>query len=156
MHFRAGDLGTARAFHQAAYEHAGTHRRIAAIAWANVAEIDMLEGRYDASEEKVLEALATSKNFAYGHMLAAVLYDVTQKPNKAAQHLARGLALDEQGVTRFNTTWFDNDWSTHFAALVAEQEGNSAEAIELFTQLASSDNELLAAAAERHLILAQR
>ena len=151
VYFRRDDLDSAREYYIAAYENSGRDRRMAAIAWSNVAELDMLAGRYETAEEKLHESLATSKRFAGGHLYLAVLYDILGRASAAKAHLAIGLALDEQGVTRWNTSFYTPDWETHFEALVAEHEGRNADAKQLFEELANSEVDVLRKAAERRL-----
>ena len=151
LYYRDGDLATARTYFLAAYEYAGKHRRTAAIAWSNVAEVDLLEGEYEASEDKLLESLSISKRFAAGHFGLAVLYDVLHRYDDAQEHMTLALALDTQSVTRWNMTWYTVDWEKHFKALVAESENRHDEATALWAQLARCSNELLRDTANRHL-----
>lgn len=151
IHYRSGDLDKSLDYQMAAFEHAGKARRTAAIAWSNVAEIDMLRGDYAAAEEKLQETLAISKRFAAGHFNLAVLYDVTGKTELSMRHMRTALALDMQGVTRWNMSFFNDDWTAHFAALQAEASGQTRKAEALWSQLLGSRVSVLAASARRHL-----
>ena len=151
IYYRAGDLATARTYFERAYENAGTYRRGAAIAWSNVAEVDMLQGDYAAAEEKLLETIATSKQFAAGHFNLGILYDLMGKRDLSDRHLALGLRYDVQGVTRWNTSYFTPEWQTHFEALLADQTGKSRKAASLWSKLRQSRIEALRATADRHL-----
>lgn len=149
IYYRAGDLETAREYHVAAYENAGSARRTAAIAWSNVAEIDMLEGEYETAEDKWLETLSMSKRFAAGHFSLAVLYDLLDRGEEAARHMATALELDENGVTRWNTCWFTPDWKLHFDALVTESNGG--DATSMWERLSESEIDVLRQSALRHV-----
>ncbi|MFT7624475.1 MAG: tetratricopeptide (TPR) repeat protein [Myxococcota bacterium] len=149
--YRAGDLDEAREYHMAAFEAAGSNRRLAAIAWSNVGEIDMLRGDYLQAENKWHEALATSKRFAAGHFNLAVLYDIQGKGEQSARHMRTALDIDEQGVTRWNTSWFTPEWKTHFDALIAEADGQRDTAQGLWQRLQDADEKALARTAGRHL-----
>lgn len=151
IHYRAGDLEQARTFHEAAFESAGKHRRTAAIAWTNVGEIDMLQGDLAGAEDKLLEALEISKRFAAGHFNLAILYDISGKTAAAQREMKRGLALDEQGVTRWNMSWFNPSWDAHFKALVADAEGRTQAAKTLWARVANAKEKVLQQTAERHL-----
>ncbi len=151
VHYRMGDLDKAREYHLAAFEAAGKNRRLAAIAWSNVAEIDMLRGDYKDAEDKLTETLGISKRFAAGHFNLAVLYDLQARPIESARHMKTALEIDMNGVTRWNTSWFTPEWKTHFAALVAESENRTDDAKALWTRLKSADEKVLVRTAARHL-----
>lgn len=149
IHFRSGDLAAARRFQMAGFEAAGSDRRSAAIAWANVAELDMLEGKADDAEAKYLEALEISKGFSGAHFGLAVLYDLAGRTDEAKRHMFLGLKLDEQGVTRWNTSWFTPEHQQHFELLVAVTEGDTDAASQLARVLSAAKDAGIAAAAQR-------
>lgn len=151
VHYRAGELEAARARLEAAYENAGHNRHSASLAWSNVAEIDILEGKLEDAEDKLLEAVAISKRSCGPRFNLAVLYDLQGDIQKARAWMNDALALDEQGVARWNMSWYTPDWKLQFDALIAEQEGRLHDARELWLGLVDSDVELLAETAKRHL-----
>jgi tetratricopeptide (TPR) repeat protein len=151
IHYRQNDLQTARKYCTAAFEHSGNYRRGAAIAWANVGEIDMLEGDYEASEDKLLEALAITKRFAFGHFMLAVLYDILGRNGESMTQMGTALELDANGVERWNMSWINEGWKMHFDALVAEREHRYQDAIGLWQALAGFREKALAETAKRHL-----
>jgi len=150
IEYRNGDLDSALTFHQKAYDLAGKNRRLAAIAWSNVAEVDMLNGRYDLAEDRWLETLSISKRFAAGHFNLAVLYDLLGQDEKSARHMKTALDIDVQGVTRWNTSFFTPEWKQHFQALVANAQGR-ADTVTLWQGLAQAEVEVIRKAAQRHL-----
>lgn len=150
IHYDRHDLDTARSYYLQAYEHSGIDRRGAAIAWLNVAEVDMLRGDLQASEDKLLEALATSERYPGTYLSLAVLYDVLGQPRKSMEYLKTGLEMDVNAVTRSNMGFYTPDWRTHFEALVAQATGDTSTAAAKWLELVDSDVELLAASAKRH------
>lgn len=149
IHFRSGDLAAARRFQMAGFEAAGTDRRSAAIAWSNVAEIDMLEGKVEDAEAKYLEALETSKGFAGAHFGLAVLYDLAGRTDEAKRQMVLGLKLDDQGVTRWNTSWYTPEHQQHFELLVAVAQGDTDTAAQLARALSQASDAGIATAASR-------
>ncbi len=151
VHYRAGELEAARADLEAAYEHAAGNRHSAALAWSNVAEIDILEGKYADAEDKLLEAVAISKRACGPRFNLAVLYDLQGEIQKARAWLGDALRLDPQGVARWNMSWYTPEWKTQFDALLAEQEGRLHDARELWLGIVDSEVTVLAETAKRHL-----
>ncbi len=151
VHFRRGDLQASRRFQEAAFAVAGVDRRTAAIAWANVAEIDMLAGDFRAAEEKLLETLSISKSFAAGHFGLGVLYDLMGRTEESAEHMREALRLDTNGVTRWNTSWLTPEWEQHFRALEALAEGRLEDAEVALRGLTRSSVPMLRDAALRHV-----
>lgn len=149
--YRSGDLETARRMQTQAYEYAGSHRRTAAIAWSNVAEIDMLEGQYEAALDKANEAILTSRNYAGGYFQLAVIHDVIGNGAESLRAMKHALELDTQGVSRWNIAMFNADWEAHFAGLIAEAEGRTESASRHWHTLLGSDDETLQGIAKRHL-----
>jgi tetratricopeptide (TPR) repeat protein len=151
IYYRRGDLATARRYHMASYEASGDNHRSAAIAWSNVGELDMLEGKFEAAEDKLLEATAISKGFAGAYFNLAVLYDLLGRHDESLRNMRLALSLDEQGVTRWNTTWLTPEWEQEVAALIALAEGRTADAQVLFDGLKNASEPKLAKAAAAHL-----
>lgn len=151
VYYRKGDLKTARTYLLAAFENAGASRETAAIAWSNVGELDLLEGAYEAAEDKLLEASTISKRTAAPFFNLAVLYDLLDRGKDSRAHLAVALALDARGISRWNSTWFHDDWKLQFDALVLEQEGDLDAARPLWTALLESETPILVETARRHL-----
>ena len=149
--YRNGDLASAGRLQTQAFEYAGRHRRTAAIAWSNVAEIDMLEGQYEAALDKANEAILTSRNYAGGYFQLAVIQDVIGNGAESLRAMKHALDLDVQGVSRWNISMFNADWETHFAGLIAEAQGRTESASRHWHALLGSDDETLQAIARRHL-----
>ena len=149
--YRSGDLDTARRLQTQAFEYAGRHRRTAAIAWSNVAEIDMLEGQYEAALDKANEAILTSRGFAGGYFQLAVIHDVLGNAAESLSAMKHALELDTQGVSRWNISMFNADWEAHFAGLIAEAQGRTESASRHWHTLLESDDETLQGIAKRHL-----
>jgi tetratricopeptide (TPR) repeat protein len=149
--YRNGDLVRSRQLQTQAFENANRNRRIAAIAWSNVAEVDMLEGDYDGALAKVLEALQISRGFAGGFFQLGVIHDVMGNTHASAVAIKHALALDIQGVSRWNISMYNAEWETHFAALVAEGSGDMQAAQEHWSKLRDSRNVVLAGRARLHL-----
>jgi tetratricopeptide (TPR) repeat protein len=151
VYYRAHDLATARAYFEAAYVNAGTWRRAAAISWSNVGEVDVLEGDYEAAEDKLLEAANISKGYAGADFGLASLYDLMDKGELSKRHFAKAMALDSHGVTRWNFYFYNTEWENYFKALLAEHQGNEQEAKALWVELLDADEERLQKRAESHL-----
>lgn len=151
VYYRQGDLKTARTYLMAAFENAGPFRETAAIAWSNVGELDLLEGDYPASEDKLLEATSISKRTSAPHFNLAVLYDLQAKPEASVAALAKALALDPAGISRWNSSWYHPDWKLQFDALIHEIEGEWSQARPLWQALLESQTPDLVATAKRHL-----
>ncbi|NUN16179.1 MAG: tetratricopeptide repeat protein [Myxococcales bacterium] len=151
VYYRMKDLVRARSFFMKAYETAGVDRRGAAIAWSNVGEVDLLEGKFRDAEDKLLEAIAISPTFAGSYFTLAALYDVLGRVEEAQIHLKRGLELDEQGVVRWNSSYFSEAWEDQLLAMIAEQQGNLQDSLVLWQSVLKSDVDVLKASAHRHI-----
>ncbi len=149
--YRQGDLASARTYLMKAFESAGPYRETAAISWSNVGEIDLLEGDYAAAEDKLLEATSISKRTSAPHFNLAVLYDLQAKGPASREALAKALALDPAGISRWNSSWYHPDWKLQFDALIHEIEGEWSQARPLWQALLDSETADLVATAKRHL-----
>lgn len=151
VYYRMKDLVRARGYFVNAYENAGPDRRGAAIAWSNVGEVDLLEGKFEDAEDKLLEAVAISPNFAGSYFTLAALYDVLGRADDAQTYLKRGLELDEQGVVRWNSSYYDEAWEDQLLAMIAEHQGNLQDSLVLWRSVLNSDVAVLKATANRHV-----
>jgi tetratricopeptide (TPR) repeat protein len=151
IYYQKKDLDRALEYFVAAYENAGMDRRGAAIAWNNVAEVSMLRGQLADAEDKLLEAADMSPRFAGTYFQLGVLYDLLGDERASAANFRMGLRLDEQGVTRWNTTFFTPEWEAHFAALLSELDGDFEAARVMWEDILDGNVEALIPTAQRHL-----
>lgn len=151
VYYREGDLDSALPLFVKSYENAELDRRSRAIAWNNVAEVAILQGKYEEAEDMLLEATEISPRYAVSYLQLGILYDLTNQPRLSRGSLKLGIKLDENGVSRRTAAFFSPEWEDHFQALVAELEGDEDTAAELWLDISEGTVEALHATANRHL-----
>lgn len=145
------DFDTARKYFESSYQYAGFDARLSAIAWMNIGELEMQMGNYDSAEKYFREAIEISPTYAGSYFNLGVVLDIKGNTRSAHKTIKNALALDKEGVVRFNSYSVDEEWRWYEDALIAEVQGNEKEAILLWHKVVDGKVPALIKPARKHI-----
>jgi tetratricopeptide (TPR) repeat protein len=138
LYYRQEDFLRARAETEIALA-AETNPHGRAIALANLAEFDELQGHLTDAEEKLNQALDMAPNDAPPYYSLAVLYDVMGRTDAARTMMKYALEIDVHGAVWRSTSYVWPELQIHVQALAADAQGDKAGATEAWSQLQTID-----------------
>lgn len=107
------------------------------IALANLAELLMLEGDYEASQKYLDASAELTPEEAHPYFGQAILADLRGQTVEALFLMETGLTLDPDGETRFATVFAFTEQAAHFDGLQREATGQVDRARATFAALVS-------------------
>lgn len=127
--------------------------RDTALLLSNMAELDILAGRFRAAEAKLRQAIATAWRYPGAYYNLAVLLDITGRTREARSAMLSALEYDPKELERSHYVYAEPEWKLYTEALVLEAKGRFEEAKVLFEEVAKGHVKMLRGPAKRHLNL---
>lgn len=150
LQFRRHDLKAAREyFEKALHATPDWDLRGTALVLSNLAELDLLSGRFDRAEAGYREAIATASRYPGAHYGLAVLQDLRGRTGEARTAITQALLWDPQGLERHGYEYYEPEWKWYTEALVLEAQGQDAS--DLWKKVATGKVRMLREPARRHL-----
>ncbi len=151
IHYMRRDLDGAAAHFERILSVEGVRPYSESIALANLAELLQLQGAYRDAYDLYKQAIEAKPDGAWSYMGLAALYDIVGQTDDAIDLMIDGWERDRSGITRLNMHFYDAEWFWQRDALIAEIEGDTDVARELWTRILHGDVPVLQKAAAQHL-----
>ena len=121
------------------------------IALANLGELLQLQSAFKDAKAMYDQAIAIQPKGAWGYMGLAALLDVTGHYDEATDRMIDGWERDQNHLTRLNMHFYKDEWTWQRDALIAEVEGDTPLAQQLWGKILSGDVPMLKKSAAWHL-----
>ncbi len=122
-----------------------------ALVLSNLAELDLLKGRFREAEARYREAIATAWRYPGAYYGLATLQDIRGHLAEARATLTQALLWDPQGLDRHNAEYYEPEWRWYLDGLVLEHQGQGEQARVMFEKVATGKVRMLREPARRHL-----
>lgn len=122
-----------------------------ALVLSNLAELDLLKGRFREAEARYREAIQTAWRYPGSYYGLALLQDIKGFRTEAKATLTQALLWDPQGLERNHAEYYEPEWRWYLEGMVAEHQGILDLAKEYFEKVADGKVRMLRAPARRHL-----
>lgn len=152
LHYRRHDLHQARERLEAALRLTPDRELWdTALVLSNLAELDLLNGRFREAEARYREAIATAWRYPGSYYGLATLQDIRGHLAEARATLTQALLWDPQGLDRHNAEYYEPEWRWYLEGLVLEHQGQGEQARVMFEKVATGKVRMLRGPARRHL-----
>lgn len=151
IHYMRGDFDAAANNFERILEGGDASKYSESIAMANLGELLQLQRAFKDAEAMYGQAIELQPKGAWGYMGMAALLDITGRHDEAVDRMIDGWERDQNRLTRLNMHFYKDEWTWQRDALIAEIEGDTALAEQLWRKILAGDVDLLKKSAAWHL-----